>query len=191
MDPTDHQMHTIHMVAGRVCAALFDNCWHRGEIVRLQANRKTAMVHFIDYGTTTDVPYKNIKYLLREFGNIPCQVYRGCLDYIQPAGGKQRWCRDSTYAFLAITYDVMLFAKVTTIDEKVKRFLMWLILCDKHFETDLIQDRCVRMLLINTQHDDDVQINVEMIDRGFAEVAPEPIKVIQKHVICLNCFYNI
>lgn len=33
------------------------------------------------------------------------------------------------------------------------------------------------MLLINTEHEDDVQINVEMIDRGFADVSAEPIKV--------------
>lgn len=39
------------------------------------------------------------------------------------------------------------------------------------------QDRVVRMLLINTQYDTDVQINVEMIDRGFAEVCSEPIQV--------------
>lgn len=33
------------------------------------------------------------------------------------------------------------------------------------------------MLLINTQYDTDLQINVEMIDRGFAEVCSEPIQV--------------
>lgn len=119
MEPSDHQMHIIHMVPGRICAALYDNCWHRGEVVRLQPNRKNALVHFIDYGTTTDVSIESIKYLHREFGHLPCQVYRGCLDYIRPAGGQKRWCRDSTYAFLAISYDVMLFAKVTAIDTKV------------------------------------------------------------------------
>lgn len=120
MEPTDHQVHTIHMVPGRVCAALYEGSWHRAEVVRVQAHRKTALVHFIDYGTTTDVPFASIKYLLRDFGNLPCQVYRGCLDYIQPAGGRRRWCRDSSYAFLALAYDVMLFAKVTAIETKVK-----------------------------------------------------------------------
>lgn len=120
MEPSDHQMHIMHMVPGRICAAIFENTWHRGEIVRFQTNRKTALVHFIDYGTTTDVPLKNIKYLLREFGSLPSQVYRGCLDYIRPIDGGQRWCRDSTYAFLAIAHDELLYGKVSAIDQKVR-----------------------------------------------------------------------
>lgn len=113
MEPADHQMHTLHMVPGRVCAAVYQDCWHRGEIVKFHAYSDTALVHFIDYGTTTDVPLDQIKYLLRQFGRLPSQVYRGSLDYIRPAGGQQRWARDATYAFLAIAQDVMLFAKVT------------------------------------------------------------------------------
>lgn len=47
------------------------------------------------------------------------------------------------------------------------------------------------MLLINTQHDDDVQINVEMIDRGFAEVSSDPIRVSPHNSHCFAFIPNM
>lgn len=183
MASSDHQMHPSDAVPGRVCAALFSGYWHRGEIVQVNAGLESVMVHFIDYGTTSNVRLMDIKYLLREFAYDRGQAHRGCLDYISPVDGK-RWCRDSTYAFLAIVQDdVILFAKVTKIDWTVSGLSMRcpnvsLIHC-----CSFAQNRVVRMILINTQKEQDLQINVHMVDEGYAKVRSEPILVIRSDCI--------
>lgn len=71
----------------------------------------------MDYGTTSNVPLKNIKYLLQAFTLIRAQAYRGSLAYIQPK--THIWSREATHSFLEMTRNVMLFAKVTNINREV------------------------------------------------------------------------
>lgn len=142
---------------GQVCAALFMGLWHRAEIVQPLSKDDTVKVHFVDYGTTASVPLTGIKYLLDAFCTLPSQVFRGCLDFIQPMG--HRWTRESCYAFLSLVSDLQLYGKVTRIDE---------------------DNRIVYMLMIDTNGiSQDVQINDLLVRQRHARVKPMEVNIIK------------
>lgn len=90
--------------------------WHRAEIVG-EINKDMVKVFFVDYGTTSSVYIRNIKYLMSDFSGLRSQVYRGSLSYIRPIG--HRWSRDATYFLLNVVAELMIFAKATNIDREV------------------------------------------------------------------------
>ena len=61
---------------GHMCAAVFptDKNWHRGLIQTLYGDRREASVIFIDYGGYALVPFQDIKFLAKEFKDLPAQA---------------------------------------------------------------------------------------------------------------------
>ena len=124
------------------------NLWHRAEILTtLDSKQQTCKVYFIDYGTTADVGVRDIKYLKKDYSVLPAQAYRGCLDNIKPV--RHKWSRDASYSMLAMVYDVLVYAKVT----------------DINYET-----RVVYMILVDTNGEEDLNINNALVQKGFATV---------------------
>lgn len=118
LDKQELQVPHRKIMPGQICAARYLTQWHRAEFVcRLMDNENSVIVHFVDYGTTAEILLEDIRYLLHEFSTLPCQAFRGCMDYIRPAGHK--WARDATYSFLSIVCEKMIYAKATNIDYKV------------------------------------------------------------------------
>ncbi|XP_019895643.1 tudor domain-containing protein 5 isoform X2 [Musca domestica] len=112
---------------GQICAAAFNEMWHRGEIVAAPVSDKVK-VSFLDYGTVSDVDVCDVKYLCTSFSQLPAQALRGCLSNIKPRG--LHWSHDATMYFLSLVSEKMLYAKITEIDRESSVFYM--ILCDTH-----------------------------------------------------------
>lgn len=110
------RLKTTNMAKGQVCAALYMDLWHRGEIVS-DNNETQANILFVDYGTIDYVKVADLRYLRRDFANFPGQAYRGSLSFIRPIA--LRWSFDSTDCLLNMVINKVLHAKVTNIDDKV------------------------------------------------------------------------
>jgi hypothetical protein len=70
-----------YIVTGRLCAGVFrgDNNWHRSEIVQVFNEARQAKVAFIDYGGFDTVDFKLVKFLRRDFGQLPVQALKAKL----------------------------------------------------------------------------------------------------------------
>lgn len=72
----------------------------------------------MDYGTVSEVDVKMVKLLASSFANLPKQALRGCLSHIKPR--LLHWSHEATNYFLDLVLELMLYAKITEIDRKVK-----------------------------------------------------------------------
>lgn len=105
-----------HIQKGYACAALYENIWHRAEILE-KPQRETVKVFFVDYGTIDRVAITDIRYLLDTFSIIPKLCHRGTLDFVKPIN--HRWDNNATSFFLSLIQDRKLVTGVSEIDSKV------------------------------------------------------------------------
>nr|XP_036213493.1 uncharacterized protein LOC106617835 [Bactrocera oleae] len=129
---------------GQVCAALYKGLWHRAEILASVIENK-AKVFFVDYGTVSNVPVSKIKFLLTSFARLPKQAIRGSLSHICPKN--YHWSPESIQYFLYLSSELMLYGQVSEIDEK---------------------KRIIHMVLCDSNRNEVLQINKELVERGFA-----------------------
>ncbi|XP_073846467.1 tejas isoform X2 [Musca autumnalis] len=129
MEPSELRIPIVCLNPGQVCAAAFNEMWHRAEIVAPPVKNKIK-VSFIDYGTVSDVDICDVKYLGTCFSQLPAQALRGCLSNIKPRG--LHWSHEATMHFLSLVSERMLYAKITEIDRENSVFYM--VLCDTHNE---------------------------------------------------------
>lgn len=120
--------------------------WHRAEVVHPINGDGEVRVYCIDFGTIALVSVMHVKYLLEKYCTVPSQAFRGCLAYIQPIG--LRWKREASFYFLSLVPDAMIYAKVEDID---------------------YEDQVLRLLLIDTNFENDVQINIALVAKGIAK----------------------
>lgn len=73
----------------------------------------------MDYGTVCAINVTDIKYLHRNFADLPAQAMRGCLSHIKPKG--LHWSHEATKCFLTLVSDLMLYCQVSDIDRAVRR----------------------------------------------------------------------
>lgn len=139
-------MKSSSIIPGQICAALYEETWHRAEILGI-LNDGRVRVCFFDYGTVFKVSAKYIQYLPMEFAELSKQTLRGCLSHIRPAG--LRWTRDATYSFLDSVYDKLIYAKITEI---------------------LKDEQVMRLVLTDTSQEEDFQINNSLILKGHAKL---------------------
>lgn len=111
-----------HMTKGYVCAAMYANMWHRGEIIGSVEDGKVG-IFFVDYGTVDQVKIGCVRYLLNSFCTLPKLCHRGTLDFIKPRNTDQRWTVDATTFLISLVQDKKLSAGITEIDSKVNNFL--------------------------------------------------------------------
>lgn len=112
-------------------------------------------MHFVDYGTTSAVPLIDIQYLLMRYAKLPVQAHRGALDGVQPPLNERKWSRDSSYVFLDMVSDMMLYGRIMRIDAP---------------------ERVVRLMLVNTTRGaEDVILHKVLLQRGFASVLPDKV----------------
>ncbi|XP_070492974.1 tudor domain-containing protein 15-like, partial [Chironomus tepperi] len=67
---------------GLYVAALFDGIWHRGMIVKKDAN--FARISYVDFGTADDIRHIDLCYLKQDFLYLPYIARRGVLAFVQP-----------------------------------------------------------------------------------------------------------
>lgn len=148
-------MREHNAIPGLLCAARFNDLWHRAIIVDRMRSDRTIKVHFFDYGTTSSLALSDLQYLLLRYTELPAQAYRGALFGIQPPLLAKKWTRDSTYVFLDMVAEVMLYGRVIRIDS---------------------EERIVRLILVNTTRGaDDLILHRVLLQRGFASVLPDKV----------------
>ncbi|XP_011192994.1 uncharacterized protein LOC105218853 isoform X2 [Zeugodacus cucurbitae] len=129
---------------GQVCAARYKGLWHRAEILAPVIEDK-AKVFFVDYGTVSNVPISKIKFLLNSFARLPMQAIRGSLSHICPKN--YHWSPESIQYFLSLSSELMLYGQISEIDEK---------------------KRMLHMVLCDTNGTEVLQINRELVEKGYA-----------------------
>ncbi|XP_055855818.1 tudor domain-containing protein 5 isoform X2 [Episyrphus balteatus] len=134
---------------GQVCVALYNDMWHRAEILTTVTKNKVK-AHFVDYGTVSDVEIHHVKYLQNRFAETPMQAIRGSLSHIKPVS--LVWQKRAINEFLSLVAEVFLYAQIVEIDEK---------------------ENTVYMVLCDTNSGQTLQINKVLVDRGFAKLDSE------------------
>lgn len=122
---------------GMVCAAVYQERWHRAEIVQIIDDDEVTVsdvsrvpshllcdggwwfdyhllqVFYYDYGTTATISRYHVLYLHKEFADYQAEALRGCLDLVQPVGGT--WTHDACKYFASITVSDPVYAEITSI----------------------------------------------------------------------------
>jgi hypothetical protein len=131
-------------VVGLPCAVFLYNQWNRGEIISEPVDGKIR-VYFVDYGTNSLLDASHLKYLFREFAELPRQALRGCLDGIQPAKNSFNYELESTARFYDLVQDKVLWVKVVKIRPTENFYLLAVI------DKTGVKDKCINkeMLLLN------------------------------------------
>ncbi|XP_011202110.3 tudor domain-containing protein 5 [Bactrocera dorsalis] len=144
LEPEIFCIPSVCVCPGQVCAALYKGLWHRAEILTSVIGNK-AKVFFVDYGTVSNVPVSNIKFLLTSFARLPKQAIRGSLSHICP--NNYHWSPESIQYFLSLSSELMLYGQVSEINEK---------------------KRIIHMVLCDSNRNEVLQINRELVEKGFA-----------------------
>lgn len=74
-------------------------------------------VLLIDYYVDVDIEVHKIRYLARQFSDLPIQAIRACLSDLKPISGE--WTTESAIAFTAMVKEKFLYAKIKAVDVKV------------------------------------------------------------------------
>ncbi|XP_067633848.1 tudor domain-containing protein 5 [Eurosta solidaginis] len=149
LDAEEFCIPSVCICPGQVCAALYKGLWHRAEILSSVIDHKTKVL-FVDYGTVSEVYIENIKFLLTGFATLPKQAIRGSLSHIRPKN--LHWCQESINCFLSMSCELMLYGQISEIYE---------------------EKRTVYMVLCDTNGSEVVQINRELVEKGFAHYDDE------------------
>jgi hypothetical protein len=82
---TTFSMPDEYIITGRLCVGIYpiDGNWHRCEIVQVFANEKKVKIYFMDYGGYSTVDFHQVKFLRREFGELPVQALNAKLANIK------------------------------------------------------------------------------------------------------------
>ncbi|CAH2015142.1 unnamed protein product [Acanthoscelides obtectus] len=113
---------------GVYCAKIIYGEYHRAVIVDVLPEVKDSIkVFFIDYGTMTKVPIKDICFLHERFAELPAQAIRCRLADICPTQECVPWSHDATVTFRNMTRDRTIDAKVARINRKEQILEVYLI----------------------------------------------------------------
>ncbi|XP_063916761.1 tudor domain-containing protein 5-like isoform X2 [Zophobas morio] len=104
---------------GLYCVAMYSGLYHRCVIVNMVPKiPECVRVFFVDYGTVENVPSKEIWFLPKRFGEVPCQAIRGRLANIYPVGENQPWKVSTVRRLEQLITNRVVVGKVTRVDEK-------------------------------------------------------------------------
>lgn len=133
---------------GLFCAALFGAQWHRAKILEIFYDSYEVKLLYIDYATVMKVTINQIKYLRKEFSDVPSMVYRGCLSKVVPI--KTRFSKSAVNCFYSKVYDKLLAGQASYIDH---------------------EEQIVYMVLNDTSTEEDFCINNHLFERGYGKLS--------------------
>lgn len=81
-----YNMAEEYVEVGKMCVALFEKGedWHRCRITGVDLKNKMVQVEYIDYGGDAWVPSNSLKFLLKDFSELPPQAIYACCSRIRP-----------------------------------------------------------------------------------------------------------
>ncbi|KAH8333248.1 hypothetical protein KR074_002259 [Drosophila pseudoananassae] len=107
------------LTTGHLCVvrSTMNGLWERAEILRHRpGNKKPLEVKLVDTGHVMNVSYTSVKYLLKEFANLPAQCFIGRLAYVTPWKGHS-WSADAVNFFFKLVCYRRLYAKIESIKD--------------------------------------------------------------------------
>ncbi|CAL1273508.1 unnamed protein product [Larinioides sclopetarius] len=142
-----YKMADADIVVGATCAAFYtvDQHWYRVVITALPT-LDSAVVNFVDYGNSDQVPRSALYYLKYTFIHLPAQAYKAQLAAIKPANEKDKWTKETNKRFINLCHRVYLMAQIKA----------------EHNLT-------LSVLLCDTSGDDDIYINDTLVKEGYAD----------------------
>lgn len=146
-DDIEYDIRPEHCSVGLICAAQYCKQWHRARILEIFLDSKEVKLLYIDYGTVMRIAINELKYLRKDFANVPTMAYRGCLSKIKPL--KTRFDSAATNCFHSKISDKLLVGQASYID---------------------FDEQIVYMILLDTSMETDFCINNYLYERGFAKL---------------------
>ncbi|GFR23695.1 tudor domain-containing protein 5 [Trichonephila clavata] len=145
-----YQIKTEHVRSGIVCMALWpvDQHWYRAKVLSVP-NQNTAKVFYVDYGTIQVIPQTMLRYIRKDFVDLPTQAIKARLAYVYPLSDKNLWSPRTKDRILQLSQNIPLMAKVESIIDEV----LSVVLCDTNGDTDIF-------------------INDILLSEGFAKAEP-------------------
>lgn len=114
-----YNMSEEYVQVGKICVALFEKGedWHRCRIIGLDMKTKMVQVEYIDYGGEAWVPINSLKFLLKDFSELPPQAIDACCSRIRPRPD-HLWRKDIINYMLNRFVNKKLVAKVSGIRDR-------------------------------------------------------------------------
>lgn len=140
--------------------------WHRAKILEIYLDSHEVKILYIDYGTVMKVSINQIKYLRKEFANVPSMAYRGCLSKIVPI--RTRFSVSATNCFYSKVSEKLLAGQASYID---------------------FEEQIVYMILTDTTTEKDFCINNHLYDRGFAKLSETDDLINKKTTVSFFFFF--
>merc|ERR1719369_1262713 len=92
---------SVNPISGSCCLAMDEDCWYRGEVVKVGKDEVTATIFLLDYGKTVKVPVSSLRPLPEGLADTPGLVCQVSLGGIGPSG--KDWSeQEVTGAFLVM-----------------------------------------------------------------------------------------
>ncbi|XP_017094097.2 tudor domain-containing protein 5 isoform X1 [Drosophila bipectinata] len=107
------------LTTGHLCVvrSTTNGLWQRAEVLRHRpGNKKPLEVKLVDTGHVMNVSYTSVKYLVKEFANLPAQCFIGRLAYVTPWKGHS-WSADAVNFFFKLVCYRRLYAKIESIKD--------------------------------------------------------------------------
>lgn len=130
------------LMKGLYVAALYTGQWHRAFILNTWP-QGFVRVFYIDFGTVSDVPFWETRYLTEDFLAFPATAHRGVLSHVQPV--QESWSEESI-EFMKQTLDKKFwYTKIFKKNEKDSSYLMALRSSAGQLLTDMMikKDFCI------------------------------------------------
>ncbi|GFT68468.1 tudor domain-containing protein 5 [Trichonephila clavipes] len=129
-----YQIKTEHIRSGIICMALWpiDQHWYRAKVLSVPT-QNTAKVFYVDYGTIQVIPQTMLRYIRKDFVDLPTQAIKARLAFLYPLSDKNLWSPRTKERILQLSQNIPLMAKIENIIDEV----LSVVLCDTNGDTDI------------------------------------------------------
>nr|CAD7437814.1 unnamed protein product [Timema bartmani] len=151
------------IVEGHFCVApyqLTDDVieWTRAKINKIMSDTEVK-VFFVDHGSTSLVKMKDLRYIHKDFADLPLQALPGKMSGIGPPYGQSNWPVEASKTFIKLLDSRPVVATVVEVNHKA---------------------RSISALLVDTSSREDVVINQELVQLGLASVLPSLVNKVNQ-----------
>ncbi|XP_069704437.1 tudor domain-containing protein 5-like isoform X4 [Periplaneta americana] len=127
-------------------------------------------VLFVDYGTTSRVKKKDLRFMHQDFGAFPMQAIQASLANLIPAGDGKKWPCAVNKRFLEMVSEKTLIAVVSSVDHETKQGR----LCSMKPLVAIVlavdfKAHKVEVALVDTSGPEDIHINDVLEREGLAQ----------------------
>lgn len=145
-----YKMHASTVTEGQCCVATYQGEWHR---VTIKSVASEVEVFYVDYGTVAQVPLHELRYIHRDFCNLPAQAIRASMSGIKPSHGRQRFTREANQELLRLVIDKALIGLIQRVEP---------------------EEPFLELFLIDTNGDNDIHLNDVLVTLNHAVFKSDP-----------------